>query len=128
MDSETDLTLRKHETSIAKLHIDLAKHTEIAKYSVATVNQILKDFDTYAAQIEDLQNRAASQEEHFKQREHYYRLQIEGLQKTVRGNHSIVTETIIGNTDPRIEKLEAKVYKPTLYEKICLKLRYLRKR
>ena len=101
---------------------------KMMKHTVDTVNTILSEFDTYAAQIEDLQLRAASQEEHFKQRENYYRIQIEGLQKTVRQNYSIITETMIGNTDPRLEKLEAKANKPTTVEKICQKLRYLRKR
>ena len=101
---------------------------KMMKHTVDTVNTILGEFDTYAAQIEDLQKRAASQEEHFKQREYYYRMQIEGLQKTVRENYSIITETMIGNTDPRLEKLEAIVNEPTTLEKICQKLRYLRKR
>lgn len=101
---------------------------KMMKHTVDTVNVILKEFDTYVGQIEDLQRRAASQEEHFKQRENYYRLQIEGLRKRIQGNYSIITKTMEDHYEPRIEKLEAIVNKPSLYEKICQKLRYLRKR
>ena len=76
-ETETQYVLKKLESSVARLHNDFELHKEIAKQSVGTVNQILKEFDEYA---------------------------------------------------DKINKLEAKLFKPSLYERICLKLRYLRKR
>ena len=97
---------------------------KMMKHTVKTVNVILKEFEESAKKIRNLELKLASQEEHFKQREDYYRTHIEGNKSSVIKLAKMV-DINFDLTEERLSELENK---PTKFEKICQKLPYLRKR